>query len=192
MLSLESGIVFAPFTINHIIMCRFIFSFLVLISCLNSFGQTINTNSSVVTFSVSNLAINKVKGSFSGMTGTANILPNDLSASKISVCIDANSIDTGNEKRDTHLRTEDFFEVEKYPEICFESSSIDKTSEGYNAKGSLSMHGVSKTVVIPFVFENNQIDGNFEVNRLDYNVGEGTGSFMVGKEIQIQIVCVLN
>jgi Uncharacterized conserved protein len=172
-------------------MHRLFFSFLILFFSLLSYGQTINTESSKVDFSVSNFKINTVKGSFTGMEGEVIFSPDDLSAAKLAVCIDAASVNTGNKKRDDHLKTEDFFGVETYPEICFESTSIIKTDKGYLALGNLMMHGVSKNIEIPFVYDDNKFVGDFKVKRLDYKVGKGTGGFSVGKEITIQIVCVL-
>jgi len=168
------------------------FIILILVTSLGLNGQTINSEDSKVTFSVSNMAFNTVKGTFNGMEGEIYFSPNDLLASKFEVCIDASSINTGNQKRDKHLKNEDFFEVEKYPNICFKSTEVEKTTSGNKTKGILTMHGVSKKVEIPFTFKNNQFIGNFEVNRKDYKIGEGTGSFMVGKEIEIQIVCFVN
>lgn len=153
-------------------------------------SQSIDTDQSIITFSVSNMKLNTVKGTFTGMMGDVIFNPNDLPSSKFDVCIDAKSIDTGNAKRDKHLRNEDFFEVETYPQICFKSSTITKTSDGYKVKGMLTMHGVSKTVEIPFTYNSKQLIGDIKLNRLDYKVG-GSGGFMVGKEITIQIKCVL-
>ena len=126
------------------------FCVLVLVSSFGLSGQTINTDDSKVTFSVSNMAFNTVTGSFKGMEGTIHFLADDLTTSEIDVCIDASTVDTENEKRDEHLKNEDFFEVAKYPKICFKSSEIVKTTTGYKTTGILTMHGVSETVTIPF------------------------------------------
>lgn len=90
------------------------------------------------------MAFNTVEGTFGGMKGTFNFSPNDLENSNFDICIDAKTVNTGNNKRDDHLRTADFFNVEVYPEICFQASNFVKTSDGYIAKGTLKMHGVSK------------------------------------------------
>lgn len=164
---------------------------LLAISC-NSHCQTIDSQNSKVSFSVSNLVFNTVKGTFSGMNGEIIFNPDNLSSSNFEVCINVSSINTGNKKRDNHLRNEDFFDVDNHPEICFSSSQIIKTDTAYKTTGTLSMHGVTKTIDIPFTFTNNQLIGDFKVMRLDYNVGEGTGNFSIGKEIDIQIMCILN
>ncbi len=153
-------------------------------------SQVRDSFESIITFSVSNMKFKTVEGSFSGMVGEVDFQPNDLFSSKFDVCIDAKSIDTGNEKRDEHLKNKDFFEVETYPKICFESSNISETSDGHKAKGTLTMHGVSKKIEIPFTFNSNQFNGEFKLNRVDYKIG-GKGRFIVGKEITVRIKCVL-
>ncbi len=166
--------------------------FVFLLISFNSFSQTIDGDNSKVSFTLKSFGFNTVNGSFSGMKGAINFQPDDLSSANFKVCIDANTINTGINKRDDHLKKEDFFDVANYPEICFVATQIEKTNEGYKTTGTLTMRGVEKTIEIPFTFKNNQLIGNFKVKRLDYKVGEGTGGLTVGKEIKIKIVCVLN
>ncbi len=109
-------------------------------------------------------------GEFKGLKGAINFDPNHLATSKFNVIIDVASINTGNGMKNTHAKSAMWFDAEKYPVISFTSSSITKTAGGYEAKGTLSMHGVSKEIVLPFTFDNNVFTGSFEVNRLDYNV----------------------
>ena len=172
-------------------MRRIIIAFCLLGLPFISFGQTINTNTSKITFRISNLNLNTVKGTFQGFSGTVNFNPDDLANSKFDVCVDAASVNTENEKRDKHLRTEDFFEVETYPNICFKSTGITKTKEGFNTTGTLQMHGVEKEVEIPFSYSNNTLTGTLKLKRLDYGIGPSSG-FMVGKTVNLEIVCVLN
>ena len=155
-------------------------------------AQTINPAKSYVSFAVSNMKFNTVDGHFSGMKGTVKFNSNDLAHSSFNVCMDAATVNTDNNKRDNHLRTEDFFYVSKFPAICFVSDAIVKDNSGYKAKGKLTLHGVTKEVEIPFTFSNKTFEGNFEINRLDYGVGKGTGKFMVGNNIKVLIVCAVN
>ena len=154
-------------------------------------AQTIDSNNSVVNFGISNMKWKTVEGTFSGMKGTIDFDENNLQNSSFNVCIDAATVNTKNEKRDAHLKNEDFFDVEKYPEICFTSSSIEKSSEGYLTKGTLTMHGVSKPVEINFTYTDNTFVGELTINRFDYKVGEGTNTFMVGEEATLEIICKL-
>lgn len=154
------------------------------------FGQQIDEKQSIVDFEVSNMAINTVEGTFSGMRGDINFNKNDLSNSKFNVCIDVKTVDTDSKGRDDHLLKEDFFDASKFPTICFKSTSISKTADGYLATGKLTMRGVTKEVKIPFTYSNNTFKGALTVNRLDYNIGEDVGGFMVGKEIEMVVTCV--
>ncbi|MEP7143960.1 MAG: YceI family protein [Ferruginibacter sp.] len=109
-------------------------------------------------------------GEFRGLKGAIRFDDANLAASKFDVAIDVASINTGNGMKNTHAKSAKWFDAEKYPTISFASSAITKTSTGYEAKGSLSMHGVQKEVTIPFTFTNNVFAASFEINRLDYNV----------------------
>ena len=109
-------------------------------------------------------------GEFKDLTGNISFNPNDLATSKFDVSIDVASINTGNGMKNTHAKSDKWFDAEKYPTIKFTSSAITKTATGYAAAGTLDMHGVQKPVVIPFTFANNVFSGSFEVNRMDYNI----------------------
>ena len=155
-------------------------------------AQTINTDKSEVNFKVSGGGIFTVKGTFTGMQGDFNFNESDVSGSSFNICIDSKTIHTKNKKRDEDLRSVDFFEVEKYETICFKSSSVSKTNDGYNTTGELTIKDVTKTVTIPFTFKNNTFEGNIEINRLDYNIGEDYGTFRVGETAEVTIICKVN
>ena len=109
-------------------------------------------------------------GEFSGMKGTIKFDEKDLAASKFDVSIDVASINTGNGMKNTHAKSDKWFDAAKYPLIKFTSTSIAKTATGFEAKGTLEMHGVKKEITLPFTFTNSVFAGTIEVNRLDYNV----------------------
>jgi polyisoprenoid-binding protein YceI len=109
-------------------------------------------------------------GQFTGVKGSINFDPSDLAASKFVDSIDVSTINTGNGMKNTHAKSEKWFDADKYPTIVFASSAISKTATGYEAKGMLTMHGVQKEVVIPFTFDNSVFKGSLMVNRLDYNI----------------------
>jgi polyisoprenoid-binding protein YceI len=109
-------------------------------------------------------------GEFGGLKGTISFDPNNLAASKFDASIDVATINTGNGMKNTHAKSEKWFDAEKYPAIRFTSASFSKTTAGYETKGTLEMHGVKKEITIPFTFEDNIFNGSFQVNRLDYNV----------------------
>ena len=92
----------------------------------------IDVSHSMIGFSVRHMAISNVKGNFKEFDGHLVFDENDLSNSSAVMTIKSGSINTGNERRDNHLRSEDFFNTEKYPEITFTSKSIEKADDGYN------------------------------------------------------------
>ena len=111
----------------------------------------IDTNHSTVGFSVPILdGLSKVKGKFTDFTVTLTNDEKDITKSSVSVVIKAASIDTGINQRDAHLRTADFFDVEKYPEITFQSKRIEKRANQLVVVGTFTMHGVSREIELPF------------------------------------------
>jgi len=129
-------------------------------------------------------------GTFSGLKSTINFDPNDLATSKFDATIDVSTINTGNGMKNTHAKSEKWFDATKYPTIQFTSTSISKAATGYEAKGMLTMHGVQKEVIIPFTFDNNVFKGTLSVNRLDYNVNtaepnHGASTFKVDIEVPV-------
>lgn len=169
-----------------------VFAAVLVMAVTQSAAQDINPEESTVDFKIRNMGIRQVTGTFNGIEGTVNFNPNNLSTSSFDVCIDPASVNTGNKRRDNHLRTADFFDVDKYPGICFKSSQITRTTDGYIATGELTMHGITKSIEIPFTFESNVLRGSLTLKRLDYRVGEKTGTFMAGNDVEINITCVLN
>jgi polyisoprenoid-binding protein YceI len=154
-------------------------------------AQNIDTDRSKVTFKIKNLGINTVKGSFTGMQGNLNFNAENVINSSFNVCIEASSVETGINKRDEHLRSEDFFHVSKYPEICFESNSVSKTESGFETTGLLKVHGVEKEKTIQFTKEDNTLRGTFDLNRLEFNVGQNIGTFTADEDVEVTITCVI-
>ena len=124
-------------------------------------------------------------GIFTGLKGTVSFDEKNLATSKFDVTVDAASINTGNGMQNTHAKSAQWFDVEKYPVIKFTSSAISKTATGYEAKGSLDIHGVQKEVTIPFNFQDNTFSGSFEVNRDDFNLNPSNGK--AGKVIKVDL-----
>jgi len=150
---------------------------LILLSAFTSFVQykLVAKNSSVA-FTVKNFGI-RVSGSFSEVSGTIKFDKNNLSESMFDVTVNANSISTGNDLRDKHLRDEDFFDVSKYPTLHFASSKITADKGGaYTMTGQLTIKNVTKSVSFPFTAmptkEGYDFKGTFEVNRKDFGVGK--------------------
>ena len=163
-----------------------------LLSLSSLHAQTINTAASKASFEVSNMAFRTVKGTLNGMQGTVDFDPQYPEKATFEVCIIANSIDTKSKKRDDHLKKDDFFNILQYPKICFSSNTVQKSNTGFSTRGQLTMLGISKEIKILFTSVNNVLKGSFKLNRLDFGLGADTGSFLIGKEVTVDIECVLN
>ena len=97
--------------------------------------------------------LTKVGGNFNDFGGTVVMDEENMANSSVEFWINAESINTRNENRDNHLRSEDFFHVEQYPQITFTSDKIEKTGDNtYDVTGTFTMHGVSKTITLPVEF----------------------------------------
>jgi len=94
--------------------------------------------------------LSSVRGKFTDFTVEMVYDDKDVTKSTVNAVIKAASIDTGIEARDKHLRNADFFDVEKFPEITFKSSRIEKKSQNFIAHGAFTMHGVAKEIALPF------------------------------------------
>jgi len=160
----------------------------------------IDTAHSSVGFKVRHL-VSKVSGGFNDFDGTIVAYFGNLDSSSVEFTIQATSIDTKNEKRDSHLRSVDFFDVEKYPEITFKSSKITKIDgDSYAVVGALTMHGVSReiTLTVDFLGEMTAMGGTragYELtttlNRKDFEISWNraldAGGFVLGDDVEINI-----
>ena len=133
---------------------------------------------SKVHFVIKNFGIS-TGGDFTGLKGTVNFDPQALSSSKFNVSISATTVDTDNNSRDKSLRSDEYFEVAKYPEINLESTkiSLSNSADGvYLFTGNITIHGVKRGIIFPFNAELINGDylftGNFDLNRLDFGVGD--------------------
>lgn len=152
-------------------------------------------------FAVRHMAVSKVRGRFSIFQGTIDIAE-DPADSKVSITIDARSVDTRDETRDNHLRTNDFFDVENHPTWTFDSTSVTGVSPtSWKVEGDLTIRGVTRPVTLDVALEGVVKDpyGNHRVgfsastsiNRDDFGVSFGavmeTGGLVVAKKVDIQI-----
>lgn len=162
---------------------------------------TIDTNHSTVRFSIRHF-FSKVPGNFAKFSGTVAYDPEKPANSSATVEIDAASISTGVEKRDNHLRSEDFFFVEKYPTLTFASTKVTPTGEGkLSVEGNLTMRGVTKPVTLAVTYLGSgpsfpgEMRAGFEattkVNRKDFNILWNKvldqGGTMLGDDVEITI-----
>jgi polyisoprenoid-binding protein YceI len=156
---------------------------------------------SEVSFQVKHLMSN-VRGRFTDFSGAVSVDTVRPEASSVEFKIQATSVDTAIADRDKHLRSADFFDVEKFPEISFKSSSISKTgANSYTVTGSFTMHGVTKQVTLPVTFNGFAKDpwggerAGFELattlNRKDYgivwNKALDAGGMLLSDDVRIEI-----
>ena len=154
-----------------------------------------------VEFVVRHLMITKVRGRFTTFDGSVELEPGSDLPGAIRATIQAASIDTREEQRDAHLRSADFFDVEKFPTLAFESTRIDGTPDEFMIDGKLTIHGVTRDVSLRGSFEGRANDpwggvrvgysAHTTINRKDYglnwNAALETGGVVVGDEVRIEL-----
>ena len=109
---------------------------------------TIDSTHSAASFGVRHMMVSTVRGQFSKVTGKMSYDPKNLGTSKVEATIDASTIDTREPKRDAHLKSPDFFDVAKYPTLTFRSTKWMREGGKLKIAGDLTMHGVTKAVVL--------------------------------------------
>lgn len=155
---------------------------------------------SKITFTVTHMMVTDVVGQFNKYEGSVFSDKDDFSDVKINFTIDPSSINTDNAKRDKHLRSADFFDVEKFPAITFESSKMKKTAKGkYKLSGMFTMIGVTKPITLNIDFKGIIKDpwggtrAGFKISAnidrtawgLKYNSVIPTGGVVIGNEVKI-------
>ncbi len=167
----------------------------------------IDNDHTLAQFKVQHLVITNVRGNFSKIQGTVQLDEADITKSKVEVTIDARSIDTNVEKRDNHLKSEDFLFVDKYPTITFKSKSIKQGPNGQlNVLGDLTIRGVTKEVELfvtgptaaikdPWGNQRRGAEATTKINRKDFgllwNKVMETGGLVVGDDVEITIATEL-
>lgn len=161
----------------------------------------IDKTHSEAAFSVRHL-ITKVRGRFTDFSGAIEFNTDQPARSKVNFVIQAASIDTNTPDRDKHLRSDDFFAVETYPTVNFESTGITAAGgNAYQVAGNLTMRGVTRTIVIPVTLLGTAVDpwgneklafeGEVTINRKDYglnwNAALEAGGFLVGDDVKISL-----
>lgn len=157
---------------------------------------------STIGFSVRHLVINNVPGRFKDYQGTIQYDPADVSKSSVEFTAKVTSIDTGIQQRDNHLRSADFFEVAKFPDLTFKSTKVERKSKDlYVAHGTLTLKGVSKEIVVPFKLFGPikdpwgkmriGVEASLTINRQEYGVAynqmlEG-GGLVVSNDVNVQL-----
>ncbi len=158
---------------------------------------------SAAEFKVRHMMISNVKGTFSGLTGTLLENPTDSTLSSVEASVDIATLNTGDAQRDGHLKSADFFDVEKYPTMTFKSTQVERKGEAeYRVSGDLTIHGVTKPVTFavegpsapgkdPWGNTRIGLSATIKINRKDFglnwNATLETGGILVGEDVQITV-----
>jgi polyisoprenoid-binding protein YceI len=162
---------------------------------------------SEINFKVKHLVVSTVRGNFNNFEATIESEKEDFSDAKINFEADVRSIDTNNDQRNTHLKSSDFFDAEKYPKMTFVSKSVKKNSDyEYKVKGDLTIRGITKEITLNVIY-NGTVEGfggavvagfevNGKLNRMDYGLKWNglteTGGVVVSNEVKIEILAEFN
>ena len=163
----------------------------------------IDPNHSAAQFAVRHLGLSTVRGAFTKVSGTVQLDDKDIAKSSVDVSIDAASVDTRVEGRDKDLRSDHFFEVEKYPTLTFKSTKVEQIQVGkLKVTGDLTIHGVTKQVVLdvegptaavkdPWGNQRAGVSATTKINRQDFgvkwNAKMDNGGWVVGDDVAITI-----
>jgi polyisoprenoid-binding protein YceI len=177
----------------------------VLLANVALFAQTkwnVDVVHSSVKFTVEHLVISEVEGQFKTFTGTMTSTKPDFTGSTVDFSVDVNSISTDNDMRDTHLKSDDFFNAEKFPKMTFKSTSFKKVSGNkYALTGNLTLRDVTKSVTFDVTYGGTAKDGygntkaGFKatavINRFDYGLKWSAlteaGGMTVGSDVTIAL-----
>lgn len=153
-------------------------------------------------FSVRHMMVSNVRGTLGKVTGKVMLDDADITRSTVEATIDVKGIDTREPKRDDHLRSKDFFDVEKFPTITFKSTKIEKAGDKLKVTGDLTMHGVTKPVTLDATVSNEVknpftkavtrgVSATGKLNRKDFgltwNMALEAGGVVVGDEVSVEI-----
>jgi polyisoprenoid-binding protein YceI len=163
-------------------------------------NYTIDPTHSRIGFVARHAVVTKVRGSFNEFEGSGHLDIEDPSKSHLELNIKAASIDTRNPDRDAHLRSNDFFSMDEYPEITFKSTSVELQGNTLTVTGDLTIKGVAKPVTVDFEYLGSALDpwgnvrlgfeGHATVNRKDWgvnwNMALEAGGVLVSEKVNLE------
>jgi polyisoprenoid-binding protein YceI len=160
---------------------------------INTFAQS-KVTKSAVTFKIKNLGFN-VEGNFTGFNADINFKPANLAGSSIEATVASNTVNTDNESRDNHLKSEDYFDVAKYTKITVKSVSFKhKSGNNYTGSFNVTIRDKTKLIEIPFTYveagNSATFKGGFQVLRTDFGIGGK--NIVLSNEANIEIETEIN
>ena len=161
---------------------------------------TIDPSHTRIGFSARHAMVTKVRGHFDEFEGSAHVDTVTPANSSVTVTIQAASVTTGNEQRDGHLKTPDFFDIATYPQITFVSTNVERDGSEWAITGDLTINGVTKSVTVPFEetgsakdpFGNTRVgfEGEVTIDRtewnLSFNAALETGGVLVSEKVKLE------
>ena len=158
----------------------------------------IDPSHSGIEFQIRHLGVSNVRGSFSKPTGTVMLDEKDVTHSSVEAVIDANTVSTGEEKRDEHLKSPDFFDVAKYPTLTFKSTGLTRANGKLQMMGDLTLGGQTKPVTLdldgpaaPQKGMGGKTVSGFSatgtLSRKDFNFGQKYGAPALGDDVKFTI-----
>jgi polyisoprenoid-binding protein YceI len=162
----------------------------------------VDLSHSAIHFTVRHMVVSKVRGRFSKFSGQIQFDPEKVEAGSVQVEIDPSSVDTNDAQRDGHLRSGDFFEIEKFPKAAFKSTRVSGNGEGkLRVEGELTLHGVTRPIVLDATFEGSAADpwggtragfsATASLDRRDFGISFNkaldAGGVLVGDKIELNL-----
>ena len=159
---------------------------------------TIDPSHSSINFEVRHLGVSNVHGSLSNIKGTVTFDEKDITKSKVEATADTATVSTNVERRDQDLKSPKYFDVQKYPQLSFKSTSISNAGGKLTMTGDLTLNGVTKSITLdvdgpapPQTDKQGKTRSGFsatgKLKRSDYNFGSGTPSAVVGDDVKFSI-----
>lgn len=159
---------------------------------------TVDPAHSEVDFAVRHMSVSTVRGRFGGLKGAIQLNEKDITQSSVNVTIDVNTVDTGVSGRDTDVKAAGFFDVAQFPTATFTSTKVEKTGSGLKITGNLTLHGVTRSVVLDAEGPTGPVPGmdhkphsgfsaTATINRKDFGVGANYPDAVVGEQIKLTI-----
>lgn len=153
-------------------------------------------------FTIKHMMMSNVRGDFTKVSGRVNYGGKSVANAEVTAVIDAASINTNEQQRDQHIRSQEFLDVNKYPNMTFKSKKIEVDTNGFKILGDLTVHGVTKPVILsaeplpppikdPFGFLRTGTEARTTINRKDFNISYNqlmdNGGALVGDNVDIVI-----
>ena len=159
---------------------------------------TIDPNHSSIGFEIRHMGVSNVRGAIGGVKGTVTLNDKDITKSSVETTIDTTTVTTNVDARDKHLKSPDFFDVAKYPQITFKSTSLTNSGGKLQLTGDLTLTGTTKSVTLdldgpapPQTGKDGKTRSGFSatgaLKRSDFNFGPKFGSAMVGDDVKFTI-----